>query len=262
MVRGSQRSTRFTGSSLIRLLAHLADADAPASSAPPQQPAFAQRLSQWLEWTDAVALSGALKAPVAAAPPASPSSEASAAAAEAAAHEVARVRAALAQAITQDGAAAPASPPARGAAVRAGPDGTDFASHRQRCLAHQHRMQTRIAALRARLRAALEHSASPALARLAAVDAVMEQALDTHEQTLLARIPALLERRFQRLRAAHGDAGSGAADDPRRAEPAWLATFTHDLNAVLLAELDLRLQPVEGLLEALRGAPPTTTTTP
>lgn len=262
MVRGSQR-TRFTGSSLIRLLAHLADADAPAAPppTPPQQPAFAQRLAQWLAWTDAVALSGALKGAAATGPAqATPDRQR---AADEAAGQLHRVRTALAKAIADDGS--PASPagragpaaapmPRRPGAAPAAAD-TDFAPHRQRYLAHQHRMHIRIAPLRARVREALEASASPALVRLAAVDAVMEQALDTHEQTLLARIPALLERRFQRLRGAHGT--GPVADDDSPGHGAWLATFRHDLHAVLLAELDLRLQPVEGLVEALRTPSPT-----
>ena len=33
---------------------------------------------------------------------------------------------------------------------------------------------------------------------------------------------------------------------------AWLDTFRADMRAVLLAELDVRFQPVEGLLAALR----------
>lgn len=256
MVRGSQR-TRFTGSSLIRLLAHLADADnPPASQQQPrqQQPAFAERLSQWLTWTDAVALSGALKG--AGAPASVPSAAPDAAPEE---REVARVRAALAKTLTEDGSAPAAKGrlkpalPAPSPKPKARAPDTDFAAHRQRYLAHQHLMHTRIGPLRTRVRAALERSASPALARLAAVDAVMEQAVDPHEQALLARVPALLERRFERLRtAARGSRDESAGAAEAHAEPAWLTTFTHDMHAVLLAELDLRLQPVEGLLEALR----------
>jgi hypothetical protein len=33
---------------------------------------------------------------------------------------------------------------------------------------------------------------------------------------------------------------------------AWLDVFRKDMQGVLLAELDIRFQPVEGLLEALR----------
>ncbi len=38
-----------------------------------------------------------------------------------------------------------------------------------------------------------------------------------------------------------------------RTPAAWLAIFGQDLKAALLAELDTRLQPAEGLLDALRN---------
>ncbi|MBS0342442.1 MAG: DUF3348 family protein, partial [Proteobacteria bacterium] len=50
-----QRRTDFTGPALIRLLARLTEAEPPGS-----QQAFADRLSQWLGWTDAISLSAAL----------------------------------------------------------------------------------------------------------------------------------------------------------------------------------------------------------
>jgi hypothetical protein len=33
----------------------------------------------------------------------------------------------------------------------------------------------------------------------------------------------------------------------------WLAVFAADMQAVLRAELELRMQPVDGLLDALRA---------
>ncbi|WP_128596424.1 DUF3348 family protein, partial [Paraburkholderia kirstenboschensis] len=39
---------------------------------------------------------------------------------------------------------------------------------------------------------------------------------------------------------------------PAGAHGAWLDVFRKDMQSVLLAELDVRLQPVEGLLAALR----------
>ena len=36
--------------------------------------------------------------------------------------------------------------------------------------------------------------------------------------------------------------------------PLWLTTFRKDMRSVLLAELDIRLQPIEGLLAALRAS--------
>ncbi len=35
---------------------------------------------------------------------------------------------------------------------------------------------------------------------------------------------------------------------------AWLAVFQNDMQSVLRAELDIRFQPVEGLLAALRDS--------
>ncbi len=48
------RRTGFTGSALVRLLARLTDIDASRSPGT----GFADRLSQWLGWTDAISLSG------------------------------------------------------------------------------------------------------------------------------------------------------------------------------------------------------------
>ncbi|WP_345251243.1 DUF3348 family protein, partial [Pigmentiphaga soli] len=171
--------------------------------------------------------------------------------------ECARVRAALANAIAADGAAGGAG---RGGRARRAalpePAGevADYSMYRQRYLSLQHTMETAIAALRGRLRGALA-AGTPGMARLAALDAVMERALGARERGLLAGVPALLETRFDRLRrAAAQDAGTegDAAGDPPPGS--WLAVFRKDMQRVLLAELDIRLQPVEGLLAALRAA--------
>ena len=87
-----------------------------------------------------------------------------------------------------------------------------------------------LAALRGRVHAA-------PLGRLAAIDAVMEQALGAREQALLAMMPALLQRHFERqLQAGDG-----------------LDSFRQDMQQLLQAELEHRLQPALGLLEALQG---------
>ncbi len=76
------------------------------------------------------------------------------------------------------------------------------------------------------------------MARLAEVDAVMEVALTPREHTLLAKVPDLLGLRFARLHAG--------------GQPHWLDAFRRGMQSVLLAELDLRFQPVDALLAALR----------
>lgn len=180
------------------------------------------------------------------------------------------MRSALVNAITEDSTSAPHQGwTSRRAPVRETPPPMDttaadtttsFTPHRSRYFGKQQAMELGIGPLRARLRAALT-ARSPALAQLAAVDAVMEQALGEREHSLLSSVPVLLEKHFERLRQAHLATLAPIApeDAPTPAEaataPPWLDEFRRDMQSVLLAELDLRLQPVEGLLEALRTTP-------
>ena len=53
-------------------------------------------------------------------------------------------------------------------------------------------------------------------------------------------VPELLGQRFERLRTAADTSST------------WLDSFRRDMRSVLLAELDLRFQPVDALLAALR----------
>ncbi|MET3496667.1 DUF3348 domain-containing protein [Variovorax boronicumulans] len=218
MVQVSRR-TGFTGSALIRLLSRLGDIDVPES-----KQAFADRLSQWLGWTDAISLSAALNGgPM----PVPTGVRASSGSAEE--REFTRVRTLLAEAIADDTRNAPVDPSA------------NFAAYRRRYLARQQAMQTRIGPLRARLRSTLA-ARSPDMARLAAVDVVMEQAVSAQEQRLLATVPAMLEKHFERLRKTDNEVEPGA----------WLTVFQRDMQDVLIAEMEIRFQPVEGLLQALR----------
>ncbi|WP_242691423.1 DUF3348 family protein [Lysobacter enzymogenes] len=237
----SPRRAAVRAPTLIRLLARLADVDV-APSAPP----LSDRLSQWIEWTQSLALSSALDGaalvPGFGAPTPVAAEE----------RECARVRQVLAAAIAGDrafAATASAKAPARSAAARE--DADDFPFFRQRYLALQQTLEAGAGRLRERLRERLT-SASPELAKLAEMDAVMERALARRERSLLAAAPALLGRRFERLRhdaqAAAGDAAP-APDD-------WLAPFRRDMHDALLAELDVRLQPSQGLLAALRARAP------
>ncbi|MFM0686171.1 DUF3348 domain-containing protein [Paraburkholderia strydomiana] len=299
MLQALQR-TAPSGPALIRLLARFADADVPE----PRQ-SLSDRLSQWLGWTDAIALSSALTG----APPSVPATARAFGSAEEA--ECARVRASLVKTITGDSAFAAAR--RRGAGyVEPQAVPVDYALFRQRYQAMQQSMETGVGNLRGRLRALLA-AKTPAMGRLALLDAVMERALGERERNLLASVPVLLAGHFERLReaaqqaqdqepapalddgtqadgaasraastaagnAAAAAAGSSAAEgsveakahvqaQPQPQAPAldaaptpaqavapnaWLDVFRKDMQSVLLAELDVRLQPVEGLLAALR----------
>ncbi|HET6804990.1 MAG TPA: DUF3348 domain-containing protein [Frateuria sp.] len=215
MAQAALRPT-LRGPTFIRLLARLAEIDVVASGQP-----LPDRLGQWLDWKHALSLAAALDGH-----PAAP--EAAEPAADGLHAECARAREVLATAIKDDPLLAAGHAPADG----------DYAVFRQACLARQRAMQATVGRLRGKLRDALQ--GSPGMARLAEVDAVMEVALTPREHALLAKVPELLEQRFERLRVAG------------RASTTWLDGFRRDMQSVLLAELDLRFQPVDALLAALR----------
>lgn len=246
IVKAPQR-TAFSGPTLIRLLARLTDSDV---SEPAQT--LSQRLSEWLDWTDAIALSSALAGSgVSAATVAGAQSFGTAGTCES---ECQRVRTSLAQAIAGDSVFAPARAthaPQRNDAID---DAADYALFRQRYLSLQQAMETSIGNVRSRLRAVLA-ARSPAMARLAMVDAAMERALGAREQSLLGGAPVAMRGHFERLREAEHTQLAQAESEGRIAavKPgAWLDIFRKDMQSVLFAELDLRFQPVEGLLAALR----------
>lgn len=233
------RST-FGRSRLVRLLGEWAPIEAASGMD------FAERLALWLDPFDGIQLQAARQAvrAVASAPPraagARPPRPAEIA------QDVQRVRGTLAQAIAQDPLALAAVPlPPRGAAAGGGsgapPGDAGYAPFRQRHLELQRQMEMLIAPLREHVRQALARG-SPALRGLAVLDAALEPVLARREQALLPLVPALLKRRFEQLRRAHEAAGGDGG---------WLDAFAGDWRRALLAELDLRLEPVAGLAEAL-----------
>jgi hypothetical protein len=236
--------TAFGGPTLVRLLARLADANVPASAQ-----TLSDRLSQWLGWTDAIALSTALNAN----PPAAMGSARPVGRAE---EELcASVRSALTKAIANNGVLAVSRRPRAprgGSQVMPEAATGDYAAFRQSYLSLQQAMETDIGDLRGRLRAVLAARTS-GMARLAVLDAVMERALAARERMLLASVPTLLGVYFERLcREANADTPTAAADAPPMLSGERLDAFRRDVQSVLLAELEVRFQPVDALLAALR----------
>ncbi|MFD1560372.1 DUF3348 domain-containing protein [Paraburkholderia silviterrae] len=311
MVHPPQR-TSLSGPALVRLLARLGETEVQASPQP-----LADRLSQWLGWTDAIALSTVLAAP---APTVAGGARANG---DDEAQRCLSLRSALSKAIALDGVLAPAKarrvgggygharPSQQPAPVPEAPEAdTDYAVFRQCYIALQQKMETDIVDLRGRLRSRLA-AVSPAMAKLATLDAAMERSLAARERSLLGTVPGLLGAHFERLRKAAREAAAreaqAAADSAPGAESAghaqqaddaaasaaavsaaavaatpaaaaiatvvaatiapkapasltstaapgaWLDMFRKDVQSVLLAELDVRFQPVEGLLAALRA---------
>lgn len=107
-------------------------------------------------------------------------------------------------------------------------DAPRYADYERRHQELQRQMEQMIAALRENVRQTCARR-SVSLRQLAVLDAAFEQLLARREQTLLPKSAGLLKPRF--------DGGSEA----------FVATW----REALLAELDLRLEPVAGLLAAL-----------
>ena len=240
--------TGLNGSALVELLAQLALARSPATP-----PSFVDGLGRWLGWKDAIGVSAALQAvppqrqhphdpaapgcsngaasAVSAACAASAPSAASAALAALDA-EFTRVRAALGSAIAQalDEAAGELA-----ADLREGATSPRFLPWRQRYFNLQQAMEGAVLSLRVQARAALLHAGAqhPHLSTLATLDTALAAALAPREQAQLALMPVLLEKHHRRADVAP-------------------AAFRHHAQQLLQAELELRLQPSLGLLDALR----------
>lgn len=211
---------RSTHAELVRLLAPLRRAGAPEPAAP-----IAERLGEWMGWTQAIALSSAL------ASASSATARGPAMAPAAGAALVARLAA------EREAAAGPLRAAwARPDAVDVDPAGaTDSAPYRLHHRTAQRAMARAVDLLRARVRPAVA-GVSPRLRQLAALDAALGDALALRQEELLGRLPGLLEAHWRSRRDAEG----------------WHAGYAAALHALLRAELDLRLQPVDGLIEALR----------
>jgi len=224
---GMYLRSNFSSSGLVRLLGHWMPLDAQ-----PSGPDVAERLGQWLSVADVITLHAvhqSIKSTGAASPPG-----ARPAGIFDVEDELLRVRATLERSIG-----------ARDAAAGPEPD-TGYAPYHRRYLDQQRRMATSIDALRDRVRQTLA-VVSPRLAQLAELDAVLERMLGRREQQLLSTVPLFLKERFEQLRRQRpGD--SHALPPPG----AWLDAFVREFQDALLAELEVRLQPVSGMIEALR----------
>lgn len=246
-----QRTT-FNRSGLVRLLS-----DAVPEVTGPKYD-FGERLGQWLDFSDALALFSALNQTAG-----TGTFTLSSTLAGPLTVQLQRTRAQLSAAILADGVFGNDNPrlrfptPLPDTSAEAAADYTPY--HRY-YLAHQRDMSSAIGVLRQNTRKALMQG-TPDQRQLAEIDASFEKALATRERNLLVNIPILLARRFERRYQAHRTAlqAGGSDDTAQWIQPgSWLEAFCHDTQTMLLAELDLRLKPVAGLIAALGEIEPHT----
>lgn len=265
--------THFHSSHLTRVLADLVGMDALAG-----HDAFAEKLGQWIQVSGAIALRAAHGA--GAVPHAQPVAQAAGQTAgqtDIAAH-FAQVRSALEQTLSNATSSTPQTKPGNTRSALHGSRATNtglpgrampwpkkdvpleiagaYAPYLRYYQTQQREMDLKVKPLRAQVREVVGSASAP-LGQLAALDAAMETLLAERESLLLAKVPTLMEERFKQLRTAHQEALLRAQQDDRTelwTQPGgWLARFCTELQNVLLAELDLRLQPTVGLLEALHN---------
>jgi hypothetical protein len=249
-----------------------------------------QKIGDWLDFRQAIALHGVLNPETTAnaqAPPLPAHVQRMALIApEALAQHVDKVRAQLVESITQGAPAGsglaridmPAPVLDEPVEIK-----TAFEPYRRFVAAHQRQMENTLRNLRAQLRLQLSKRAS-AGQQLAALDTAFENILAEREAALLAKASKLLEKRFvQALKAQMqlqaqakpaamitetADGTVDATDDsdptpnntPKANPTSWLMPLHQNLRQTLrqalLAELDTRLQPTLGLLEALTSIAP------
>ena len=287
MTRALPRASLYSAS-LVRFLTENALL-APARQAED----VGQKLGDWLDFRQAIALHGVLNPETAANAQATPLpahvQRMALIAPEALAQHVDKVRAQLVESITQGAPAGsglaridmPAPVLEEPVEIK-----TAFEPYRRFVAAHQRQMEHTLRNLRAQLRLQLSKRAS-AGQQLAALDTAFENILAERESALLAKTSKLLEKRFvQALKAqmqlqaqAHqalpaamitetAVATVDATDDsdptpnntPKANPTSWLMPLHQNLRQTLrqalLAELDTRLQPTLGLLEALTSIAP------
>jgi hypothetical protein len=129
---------------------------------------------------------------------------------------------------------------------------TAFEPYRRYLGAHQRQMESVIAHLRAQLRSMLAQG-EPHWQQLGLLDAAMDTILQTREKRLLTKLSSHFEKRFNQQLKKHIKASQEAHenDSEQPNTDIWLPAMCQAMQAALLHELDIRLQPVQGLIEAL-----------
>jgi hypothetical protein len=249
--------THFHSSKLIRCLAELGMADASGVGN-----AFAEKLGLWIHFTDAITLSAVHSDSVTNSPKVSRPAQhdGQTAVRTKVGADLERIQALLTNSVLKS-----CSPGSVKSHIKL-PEPilelpldlpASFAPYRRFYEAHQRDMDANIQPLRINVREALAKT-SPRLRKLAELDATLETILRDREIKLLAKMPVLLKKRFEHLFREHQQKLADAQVAEQTDNPAgwmqtggWLARFRGELQMLLLAEVEFRLQPATGLMEAL-----------
>ncbi len=122
--------------------------------------------------------------------------------------------------------------------------------------AHQREFESRVQPLQIEIRTAIS-GVSPTLAQLAILDKALGETLLAHSRKCFAVTPRVLEKRFSQIYQQHfqhqNQPPTLSDSDPTllwTAPGGPLEIFCKEMQGILLAELEVRLLPILGLMEA------------
>jgi len=108
--------------------------------------------------------------------------------------------------------------------------------------------------LRSEIRDAIS-GISPALAQLAGIDKALSDSLSDASREIFTVVPKLLGKRFSHLvdiqRTDFPDKPEVIDFEQWMKPGGWISTFCIEMRELLLAELEVRLQPVVGMIDSL-----------
>ena len=116
-------------------------------------------------------------------------------------------------------------------------------------MAHQAQFDATVQGLHLRIRT-MAAGTCDALARLAALDLALADTLYPSARRFFGTVPALVGARFEQL-IQQGGTGTANEDDMQSRWERLLSAFSEELRSLLEAEMDARLLPVLGLVEAI-----------
>lgn len=131
---------------------------------------------------------------------------------------------------------------------------TVYEPYRKFYLNRQNGLEMKVEHLRSIIRDSIS-GISPSLAKLARIDQALSASISDVSGEIFAMIPKLLEKRFFHLMDIHRPEfpeNPEVTDFEQWMKPGgWISVFCNEMREILLAELEVRLQPVAGMIDSL-----------
>jgi hypothetical protein len=131
---------------------------------------------------------------------------------------------------------------------------TVYEPYRKFYISRQNDLDIKIQYLRSEIRDTIS-GLSPELAHLARIDKALSDSISEASLKIFAVVPKLLEKRFYHLFDIHRlefSENFEVTDFELWMKPGgWISTFCIEIRELLLAELEVRLQPVVGMIDSI-----------